>query len=572
MLFSEKNYHLLNKKLIVKAIEELSFEEVFGPVEEKKGHYKLELGHHVVYRFKAELGAWGELQVSGETLKKEIHGKECDSLTLASFFKEAQVLCDVSDEVLAPYIEEAHQTLYTLLNQNDRLEEIQLEKLVHDDFKTIDQLLMGHPKLIMSHGRIGFSIEDMAQFAPEQQPRFKLRWLAVHKDVIESDDCPLEILHKLANESLGSEQLEEIKRLIPGILFQDYELVPVHPWQWKRYILVQFYEYLNNSLMIDLGERGHFYTPQSSLRTLSREGESFFDIKVPLSILNTSCIRGLPGRYIKSSAQISQKMSEIVEGDSFLRLDVLKEVHACRVKHPDYEDIENSSYRFKEMLGHVWRESVQSKLDAHEKALPCAALLFQKGSYSFVSDLINFSGLTPNDWIKRYFQHVFIPLYHLQVVHGVGLVAHGQNTILVHSHGVPERLIIKDFHGDLRLSTISQHRNDPLFSSLQKLRPDHLIHDLFTGHGVGVLRYLSRVLKEFTSLNESTFYRILHDEIHEYHRQVQRPADELNLLRPRFERVLVNKVRFHVGYDENARPLPMLGGPIYNPISRQGVP
>ncbi|MEH3147673.1 MAG: ferric iron reductase [Methylobacterium frigidaeris] len=39
-----------------------------------------------------------------------------------------------------------------------------------------------------------------------------------------------------------------------------------------------------------------------------------------------------------------------------------------------------------------------------------------------------------------------LPVWHLLAAHGVALEAHGQNTILVHRDGWPERVILRDFH------------------------------------------------------------------------------------------------------------------------------
>src|SRR5690606_9918911 len=109
--------------------------------------------------------------------------------------------------------------------------------------------------------------------------------------------------------------------------------------------------------------------------------------------------------------------------------------------------VKGAPYRYNELLGCVWRESVESVREDNEKAIPTAALLLRKREESLLALYIKKSNISERQWIRHYFQSVIIPLYHLQLQYGVGLVAHGQNTILVLKNNIPSPLIIKDFHG-----------------------------------------------------------------------------------------------------------------------------
>lgn len=573
MLFEREQFYKTNKQLIVKSLEELCFEEVLvaQKVTEESDRYILELDFEARYEFQASYGAWGNLQVHEKSLRKFICADEVFEYTVSSFFCEAQRICGLSDDTLAQYLEEAHQTIYGLIQKHNRLNELNFKELIDQNFAFLDQVLLGHPKLIMSHGRIGLTLDDLKKFSPEVSPSFQLRWVAAHREVLEFEQVTRECLQTLSLDALGQAELEDIQRNLPGELFEDFQLIPVHPWQWKKYIAVQFAEYFCQGKLVDLGERGEKYTPQSSLRTLSQVKTSRFDIKLPLSILNTSCVRGIPSKYIQTSSTVSHTVDQIIKDDPLLNVQVLNELFACKVHHPQFDKLKESSYRFQELFGHIWRESVDSKLQAGEQAIPTAALLVQNENDFFISSLVERSGFSPQKWVHSYFQCVVTPLYHLQVAHGIGLVAHGQNTILVHRSGRPVRLIIKDFHGDLRLSNDSPYKDRKEFASLDRLRPEHLIHDLFTGHLVSVLRYLSRLFSESNLLDETSFYRLLSGVIQDYHKTSGHEPEENNLLKSNYERVLVNKVRYSVGYSELARPLPMLGTPLSNPLSSHEV-
>ena len=128
--------------------------------------------------------------------------------------------------------------------------------------------------------------------------------------------------------------------------------------------------------------------------------------------------------------------------------------------------------------------------------------------------------------------------------------------------------MIKDFHGDLRIANDSSHLfSQKGFDKLDQLPPEYLIHDLYTGHFITVLRYVSRVLEEEKLLKEESFYQILGQVVENYHQLQKNIPDSVNLLRENFERVLVNKVRFIAGYDETSERLrPVLGKEIINPL------
>ncbi|MCO4754449.1 MAG: hypothetical protein KC478_08190 [Bacteriovoracaceae bacterium] len=568
MLSNCEQFYLIHRNLIVKAIEELQFEEILKPIQDGP-EYKLQIGDNLLYIFKGTIGAWGNLHVDASSLKKFISNKQVMNYTMNSFFKEIQHICGMSGDTLSKFLEEGNQTIFSDFKVYENLEQTQMSELFKLDYEQIDRLLPAHPKLIMNKGRIGWGGSEILKYAPEYGLGFKLRWVAAHKSILEYG-----ISESVDNVDLTLETLD--KELIRDIDTEEHLIFPVHPWQWDRYIQIQFAEEICTGKIIDLGEVGQEYTPQISIRTLSqKKAKSSFDIKQSLSILNTSCVRGIPSKYIKIGYKISEFVQGVVEQDEFLadRVDVLKEVAAIRVKNQYFDDIENSSYRYKELLGVVWREAVRTKLHSYEKAIPTAALFCKNSETSFISELINESGISPQQWISRYFQSVVIPLYHLQVKHGLGLVSHGQNVILVLKDNVPSRLIIKDFHGDLRISSKSIHVNEGVCAQLDKLAPEHLIHDLITGHFITVLRYVSRVLKDHNVMDEKTFYGILGHMIQRYKEEVQvEIPSELDLMRTSFEKVLVNKVRFLEGYSElPVRPVPRLGSLIENPIKRYSL-
>jgi len=562
--YSDNLFFKSHRDLIVKAIEELSFEEIFEPIP-FNSKYVLQVDETIYYTFHASKGIWNNFWIKAESLKKYINGTEQVNFTMNNFFREVQEICQMSDQTLAGYLEEGNQTIFAEYHKAKKLSAVTMSEVLDKSFYEIDQILLGHPKLIMNKGRIGWDIEDQQRYAPELGSAFKVHWVAIKGELLDRGTSQRTDLQHLYRETLGEYTFKELSSKID---FSTFFLVPIHPWQWANYAKVQFFEYLMDGKIIDLGEIGQDFSAQSSLRTLTGIGEILYDIKVSLSILNTSCVRGIPSKYIKSGYSISDTVSDLISSDNYLaeKVEVLKEVHAVKVKNPYFDPLEQASYRYKELLGAVWRESVASKLSSHERAIPTAALFFSDEENCVVGELISKSILSARDWIKRYFEVVVLPLYHLQNEHGIGLVSHGQNTILVLEGSIPVRLIIKDFHGDLRIADNSKHLEHNGFDSLDKLPPQHLIHDLYTGHFISVLRYLSRVMDQYSLLGEEDFYGILSDVVQSYHRNFS-VNPNIDLLKENFEKILVNKIRFKVGYDETAQRLkPELGNLILNPL------
>lgn len=566
-----EEFFSLHKKLIIKAIEELQFEELFD-IEFSHNHFYLRISDDLYYSFLGRISVWGNLQIEEESFRKYSDGNIIKEYTLADFFYEVKDMCKMSDETLAQFIEEGNQTIYGDILQKESVNELSLSEIAKFNFKQVDQILSGHPKIIMNKGRLGWGSDELRKYAPEARVSYKLHWCAIKKDCLEwgLDETSLN-LNELYLDSLAPEDIEIAKKIVSaeGADFEDYLLVPVHPWQWSKYISIQFASLIYRTSIISIGCIGNDYTPQVSIRTLSSNSAiSQYDLKVAISILNTSSVRGIPQKYIKNGYLLSEKIEELVNKDNFLadRVGVLKEVAAMSCPAPEFNRIEGGSYRYKELLGCVWRESVESKIAEDEIAIPTAALLFTKEGKSLVAEYIRQSGFSTQEWLSEYFKTVVVPLYHLQVEHGLGLVAHGQNTILVLREGKPQKLIIKDFHGDFRMTTDSKHLGVDFGVELDKLPAEYLIHDLITGHFITVLRYFSRVVEEDLSYKEADFYHLLGNEIASYQGDKVLP-EKVNLLRLEFEKVLVNSVRFVAGYSETGERLkPMLGSNIRNPL------
>lgn len=573
---SSSIWNTVNLNLIAKTLSELSFEKVLEPTTKDQKNYKLNLASGARYEFQAWMTIWDFLRVDPQSIRRL---DTSTPLSAGQFFIDSQKELGMSDITLGNFLEEMHSTLHSdqkLLQTNQNLG---VEELATWSGNEIQNILNGHPKILLNKGRMGFSVSDLDHYSPESCKPFQLRWIALAKKLAITGFHQDWTTETLALESLSTQEMNQFHAVLSNLnqKFEDFILLPVHPWQWDHIIQMQYAEELSHLNLIDLGVAGDFYQPQISLRTLSNISRpEKMDIKLPLSILNTSAVRGISSRYIKPAALISEEVHTLCQQDPFLKqrqTEVLQEKAGVSYQHPLYKQISQSPYRYQETLGAIWRESAQQKIASDEIAILTSSLFHQDlNGHSLIGAYIKNSGLSIEQWLSRYFEVVVIPLYHLQLKYGLGLVAHGQNIVLKLKNYVPQGILLKDFQGDLRVSSESEQLSSlklNLHKHLDRLPAHYLIHDLLTGHVITVLRFISAVLYESEQFAEKKFYRILSESIQAYHLLFKEPADpRVNLLNPQISRVLLNKVRFRIGYaDSSERPLPQLGPDLHNPMS-----
>lgn len=560
----------INQRLMAKIIGETHYEECLSPQNTGSDGYQLTLDGHD-YCFRARLSVWGWLRVSPASLTRD--GQQArDAIQLVL---DAQTPLGMSDIVLANVIEELQNTLAGDRLQQERLAGLTADGMLDLPSVELEGLLDGHPKLLANRGRMGWSQTDLDAYSPEAGNRFRLRWLAVAPAMAGTHTGQPPLEQCLA----ADEQAELVTEAGP------WPLMPVHPWQWNHRLQAQYGDALARGRIRDLGVHGHWYQPQQSLRTLSNvSAPGNCDLKVSLTILNTSSYRGIPAEPIALGPALSQWLWTCSQTDpEFTRagLEVQREEAGSHIPHCHQAQIKGAPYRYHEMLGAVWRESLASKTGPGERSMLMATLMqCDDQGHSLIAALIKRSGLNPEAWLTRLFEHVTVPLYHLLCAYGIGLVAHGQNLGLILRDAIPQRLAVKDFHGDLRCvdQPLPEQAGMPphLLDGLTRLPPDHLVHDLITGHFITTLRFISPLLEDDMAFPESRFYSLLAERLRAYqtrHPELSEQFRQFPLLRPTLERVCVNRVRFRVGYEDHAeRPSPELGTPLSNPLLTGDTP
>lgn len=308
----------------------------------------------------------------------------------------------------------------------------------------------GHPYHPCYKSRLGLHQDenDLLRYSPETSTGFRLHWLAVprghlnrHFSVPEMDFWQAELGHESA-------YLLRAAFHRAGLDWQHYAPLPAHPWHWQSLLQGRLASLLTHLDIQSLGAMGDRYRPGQSLRSLFNISHSARAcLKLPLGIRNTSARRHLEPHSVPSAPVITRWLQSVVDADSrFARaypLRLLPEYASLAFSAgepfaPEMDALEGE-------LAAIWRSAIAARLVEGEQAIPLNALaLWEPDGLPFIHPWVEHYGLLP--WLQATLATVILPVWHMLAAHGVGLEAHGQNSLLVVRNGWPQALMLRDFH------------------------------------------------------------------------------------------------------------------------------
>ncbi|KKC99828.1 MULTISPECIES: IucA/IucC family protein [Photobacterium] len=572
----QKYWPQANRAIVAKMISEFAYEQAFQ-FQVSEGGFILNLDHGVSYQFEGKANIWGQVVIDPQTVTRT---PDTGLLLATQFMMDIQSLLNIPDEALAEHFEDLNATLLGDCKLAVKKQAMTVKDLASLSCELQQTYFDGHPKFAFNKGRRGWGTDDLELYAPESQRAFQLGWVAVHQSILQKSTNTRTDWQELVDSAVSEAEQAKLGRVLAQceVKQQDYTLVPVHPWQWSQKLSLLFVREMADKSLLYLGEFGDYFLPQLSIRTLSNVSRpQGYDIKLPLTIMNTSCYRGIPGRYILAGPLASDWIDQVFKTDPLLlgkEAEVLQEPASAYAAQADYKLLEKAPYRYHELLGVIWRESLASKLRANESAILMAALMESDSQGNpLIGEYIAASGLSVEAWLTKLFDAVVIPFYHLLTKYGVSLIAHGQNITIVMENFAPKRILLKDFQGDMRLverDLPEQDSLDPMVKAVTVRLPEELIiHDLQTGHFVTVLRFISP-LTEKLGFTEQQFYRLLGDRINEHisqHPELEERYQRLDLFKPRILRIGLNLAKFRHSTDSSAsRMLPDMDDMLDNPL------
>ena len=578
---NQKQWRLAGQRLIEMAIAEFLYEEIIQVTDLKNNRYQLTLDDQT-YTFKAQNYLLGHWQIEEGSVRELSVAEDLPAWNLHTFIRAFSNQTEVKPFTKAYLIKEMNNTWLAeahLFDESRLSSEAALTASHHE----IEGMLRGHPWLIMSKGRMGFGYDDYLSAAPELSPTVKVLWLAVHRDLAEFRSTEEWQAGRLYQHELSAEELANFEQKLHerGCSCRDFFLIPVHAWQWHQWLVPTYANEIVDQRIIELGVGQDDYVPMQSIRTLCNisQPERHY-VKLPVSIFNTAVYRGLPSKRNLAAPAVTAWLKQIQSQDPDLKqsgVAFLGEVATLTIHQPCFDQIEGVPYQFKELFGCLWRESVDPLIGTGEQALSQAALLHRDiNGQSILAVLIQASGLSPLQWLKRFAEVSVTPLLICLYKYGLAFSPHGENTMLIHANGVPQKMVLKDFIDDVNLvdEDFPELASLPIEGQILLRHPAHeLSHFIFTGLFMVHYRYICNVfLQDYPEHSEVEFWQTISsviDAFHQAHPELAERIEKFAMFRAEFEKICLNRVRlFTTSYnDEAERPVPVFLDPIANPVS-----
>lgn len=314
--------------------------------------------------------------------------------------------------------------------------------------------LHDHPFYPTARAKLGFDAEHLRAYAPEFQPAFELRWLAVRRTSHEGAALPQTLRPGFADVGLDE------------ALSADHELMPVHPALWDAGLDGFLAQADLEKSVIRAPRSWLSVMPTLSVRTVVPLSCPGLHLKLPLTI-----------RTLGASNLRTIKPSTIVDGDivqTILR-DVTSDLPAISGRLLLTDEATGATAFGQPFLGFILRRYPDL---SEETVSPVAALSAPAPDGRLVIETLA-DGFYEGDVEALFldYAHLLLRLHlTLWLSFGIALEANQQNSVLVFSdHGL--RLLLKDndaarIHG----SVLSRRRPD-LADRIDAVRDRRIIVD-----------------------------------------------------------------------------------------------
>lgn len=557
-----------NRHLVRKSIAEFSHERLLTPEVLSGGLYRLQSDDGgTEYRFSARLltlDHWS-IDAAGITRTVEGRGHPLDALEFIMDFRHS---LGIPADMLPVYLEEVSSTLAghayknaadpassgAPASSNDLAAGITGGSNPAEDFQAIERSMTeGHPCFVANNGRLGFGIGDYHAYAPETGAPVQLHWLAVHQDNAVFSSTPLLTHRGHLETELGTDMLTAFDARLTelGLAPSDYLFMPLHPWQWENKLAVTFAAELAQRRIVHLGTGADTYQAQQSIRTFfNRDRPDASYVKTALSVLNMGFMRGLSPEYMRATPAINDWVHNLVRSDATLQahgFSILRETAAVGYHNRYYEAAAESGSPYRKMLSALWRESPLPSLEPGQQLATMASLLHRDANGdSFVSALIDRSGMDAADWLRQYLDAYLVPLLHCFYRHELVYMPHGENLILVLRGGIPERAIMKDIGEEIAFfGDVGTLPDD--FARIRVEVPDEeKILSIFTDVFDCFFRFLAATLDEDGRLAQEDFWRTVAAVVVDYqdqHPELAEAFAKYDLFAEEFELSCLNRLQ-----------------------------
>ncbi|MYL50045.1 hypothetical protein GLV98_11150 [Halobacillus litoralis] len=413
----------------------------------------------------------------------------------------------------------------------------QIENLAEDAFSYAASLkspltffeqwvIQGHTIHPCSRTRMGLTPEDVARYAPEWQGKPDVLPLLVHKERYH--------MTSKNGESTKSVLLQEYPQLKNAfqhvcqtneLVAEDYEIIPIHPWQWEHTITRYYKDDLKEKLLLPINEVTIPTSALISFRSLAPlDDRSKHHIKTAVNVQMTSAVRTVSAASTKNGPTLSRLLQTIFSRDEGLSqsLSVMGEEVGIHYKPAEEE---NRNFLQKNAAA-ILRENPERDLEKEEVAVPAASLLAPSPfSRKLIVEELAAAYPSHEAFIHDYAKTVLPGILTLLTKYGISMEAHLQNCVVIFEKGKPKKAVLRDY-GGIRIMNerleqyFDQQPIDPSTNLLTKDRSELLdvfSHALFHNHLGEIIVALARR----TSVKEEKMWSEVEQVIRETYEQMK---------------------------------------------------
>ncbi|MGP4076268.1 IucA/IucC family protein [Halobacillus sp. K22] len=359
--------------------------------------------------------------------------------------------------------------------------------------------------------KLGLSFKDVFQYSGEFHQSFGVRFAAIRRDYLRTTLEKGNIIKEFFPEK-WHDAAKELKRR--GYIADDFDVLPVHPWQFEHAVPFIYEEEIHREVIILLEDTKLSAQATSSFRTVAPLENEAPVMKLAVNSQMTSTVRSISTQTAMNSTVFSSMIEKIMDQESHLSGFVpLHELSGAAFKSEDQLKSRN--------LTMLVRENIDAKLEKDEAAIAGMALyaespvtettvLKELAEQIRVEESLTESQAAA-DFFNDYIQTVIPAYVTLMVKYGVALEGHLQNSIPVFKKGRLTRFFFRDWGGSrIYKERIQKQDLNPSFapgsvSVTSKLSEVHnkLYYTVFQNH----LGEMIRQLVQYSGLEEKYFWR-----------------------------------------------------------------
>ncbi|GAA3778372.1 IucA/IucC family protein [Streptomyces chiangmaiensis] len=340
---------------------------------------------------------------------------------LANYIQdELELRTGIANEEFLSQVADSRETIRTALEERNNASPHA------DPYVASEQsLVFGHRFHPTPKARTGDPVDWLA-YGPETGARFRLRYLAVRRQLVreEGELHEMDALHRTTD---------------PG-----FAILPVHPWQYR---LLQDHDRLREAVaagdVVDTGVSGPVMVPTASVRTLYHPDTDTF-LKFSLNVRLTNCVRKHASYELSGGVALNRLLQPLFAelADRFPGCALLAE--------PGYRTLDTAGdTALLEGLGVIVRSGLRRHLRPGVTPLLAAAVADEyPTSTAHVSHLLARGDGDVLAWWDAYLRLLLPPVLAAYFEHGVVLEPHLQNVVVgVNADGTPAQMFFRDLEG-----------------------------------------------------------------------------------------------------------------------------